>query len=95
MVCYSIVLGAAIVVHGLKNKMQSRLPHTIVLSILLWGGAIALVVDHLMNGELFLISENVLWDLLVGIGMTTAIFAIWGLYVIISKSLKKEHRYGV
>jgi len=94
MVCYSIVLGAAIVMQGLRKKVQNRLPQTMVLSILLWGGAIALVVDHFMNGELFLIGGNVLWDLMVGFGMTAAIFAIWGLYVVVRKSLKREHRYG-
>jgi hypothetical protein len=90
--CYTIVLGAALCMQGLRARIQNRIPHANVLSLLLWGGAIALVVDHLMNGELFLLSSNLLWDLFVGIGMTVAIFVIWGAYVVVKRALRKEHR---
>jgi hypothetical protein len=75
---------------GLRAKIQNRIPHANVLSLLLWGGAIALVVDHLMNGELFLLSSNLLWDMFVGIGMTVAILVIWGAYVVVKRTLRKE-----
>jgi len=92
MVCYTIVLGTAIVVQGLRNKIQKALPHANVLFLLLWGGAIALVVDHLLNGELFLISANVLWDILLGTAMTIAILTIWTLYVIVSTCLSRAYK---
>ena len=44
-----------------------------------------------MNGELFLISSNLLWDLFVGIGMTVAIFVVWGAYVVVKRALRREH----
>jgi hypothetical protein len=86
------VLGAAICMQGLRTKINRRIPHANILSLLLWGGTIALVVDHFMNGELFLLSSNFLWDIFVGIGMTVAIIAIWGAYVIIKRALKKKQR---
>ncbi|MCK5548563.1 MAG: hypothetical protein KAI64_06085 [Thermoplasmata archaeon] len=92
MVCYSIVLGAAIVMHGLRNKVRNSVPHTNVLSLLLWGGSIALVIDHLFNGELFLLGGNLAWDLLLGIAMTLGIFIIWALYVAVSRSASRPLR---
>jgi len=55
------------------------------LNLLLAGGAIFGVVDHLCNGEIFLIGENVLLDLLLGVVITTAIVLIWDMLVIIDK----------
>jgi hypothetical protein len=43
-----------------------------------------------MNGELFLLSSNLLWDMFVGIGMTVAILVIWGAYVVVKRTLRKE-----
>jgi hypothetical protein len=79
-------------VQGLRSKMSGALPEGRILSILLWGGSIALIVDHLVNGELLLFSGNLLWDLTVGCAMTGAIFLVWGLYVGIGRSLAKASR---
>jgi len=94
MVCYSVVLGAAIIAQGLKGKIENRVPHTNVLSLMLWGGSIALIIDHFVNGELFILSGNLLWDLLVGSAMALGIILIWALYVAVRKSLKREHKLG-
>ncbi len=93
MVCYSIVLGAAICMQGFRHRVQNRLPHTNVLSLMLWGGSIALLLDHFMNGELFLLS-GFAWELLVGFVMVLGILTVWGMYVVLSKTLNKprEHR---
>lgn len=87
MACYLIVLLAATLVQGTRMKVHGLLPEGRILSLLLWGASAALVVDHLLNGELFLFSGNILWDLLVGCAMTGAIFLVWGAYVGISKAL--------
>jgi hypothetical protein len=95
MVCYSIVLGAAIAVHSRRNRMSDMLPQIGVLSLLLWGGATALIIDHFLNGELFMIGGDILWDLFVGVAMTAIIFVIWSIYVMVKKSYGNEHQFGV
>lgn len=42
-----------------------------------YGGAIFGVIDHLWNGELFLVSENWVKDLLLGVVIAAAILAGW------------------
>jgi hypothetical protein len=49
------------------------------LNLLLYGGAIFGFVDHLWHGELFLIGETSVMDLMLGITITVAIFAGWGI----------------
>ena len=46
---------------------------------MLYGGALFGVVDHLWHGELFLIGEAPLMDLLLGGTITAAIFGGWGI----------------
>ncbi len=55
------------------------------LTLLFWGGALFGVIDHLLNGELFLVSENVAWDLLLGAIITLAILLAWGGVVALSR----------
>jgi len=55
------------------------------LNLLLAGGTIFGVVDHLWNGEIFLIGENVLLNLLLGVVITTVIVLIRDMLVIIDK----------
>ncbi|MGB2661894.1 MAG: hypothetical protein WBD04_05880, partial [Candidatus Omnitrophota bacterium] len=54
------------------------------LNLLFYGASIFGVIDHLWNGELFLISGNTAKDLLLGVVITAAIFAGWIL------SIRKE-----
>ena len=44
---------------------------------MLAGGGVFGVVDHLWNGELFLVGANRLWDLALGVAITLAIVAAW------------------
>lgn len=50
------------------------------------GGAIFGIVDHLWNGELFLISEEPMMDILLGVTITISIFVVWALIVAIDKA---------
>ena len=84
--CFLILLASAIGLHGVKGKVKARFPEVGLLLLLLWGGAIALIVDHIWNGELILISPNLLWDLLLGVAMTLAIVAIWSIYVVVTRA---------
>lgn len=78
MVCYTIPLVAAIissVVWGSKR----RGPAGWWLNLLLYGGALFGLVDHLWHGELFLLGEAPLMDLLLGATITAVIFGGWGI----------------
>lgn len=55
------------------------------LALLFCGGALFGVIDHLWNGELFLISENIVSDLLLGVAIVAVILAVWGATVVWSK----------
>ncbi len=78
MVCYTIPLVAAIissVVWGSKR----RGPAGWWLNLLLYGGALFGLVDHLWHGELFLLGKAPLMDLLLGATITAVIFGGWGI----------------
>ncbi len=48
-------------------------------------GALFGVIDHWWNGELFLVSENLGSDLLLGVAITITILVVWGIMVVVSK----------
>lgn len=87
MVCYSIPVAAAII-HFVSRKKITRLQnnvHHLWLNLLLAGGAIFGLVDHLWNGELFLIGEAPLMDLLLGVAITVMIFVVWLIFTSLNK----------
>jgi hypothetical protein len=57
-----------------KKKKDPRIGR---LNLMLYGASMFGVIDHLWNRELFLISENVAKDLLLGVVITAAIFGGW------------------
>lgn len=79
--CYVGPLSGAIIASILWKRTKSH--KMFWLNLLFWGGALFGVIAHLLNGELFLISEDVFRDLLIGGVITGAILAAWGglLYV--------------
>jgi len=91
MVCYAIPTVAAIIHHATRKNVASMKTsiHHLWLTLLLLGGAIFGLVDHLWNGELFLIGENIVFDLLLGVVITIATIAVWAIIVIIDKKSNK------
>ncbi|MGQ9622248.1 MAG: hypothetical protein ACUVTO_02175 [Candidatus Caldatribacteriaceae bacterium] len=73
--CYVGPLSGAIVASFLWKKTKSI--KVFWLTLLFWGGALFGVIDHLLNGELFLISENIAWDLLLGAIITVSTLLAW------------------
>jgi hypothetical protein len=49
------------------------------------GGVTMLIVDHLWNGELFLIGPNVIKDLISGVIMSAVVLSIWILMIVYEK----------
>ena len=88
MVCYTVPAVAAIVHYGLRKTKSSWKKSTsqLWLSLLLSGGAIFGIVDHLWNGELFLFGENLILDLLLGVTITFTIIIAWFIVVNLKKT---------
>ena len=82
--CYAIPTVGAVVTSAIWSKTKSV--KVWWLNMLLWGGAIFGVIDHLWNGELFLISKNIVSDLMLGVVITAVIFVGWSITVVMSKS---------
>jgi len=92
MVCYTVPMAAAfahiIMRKNITNWKEST--HHLWLSFLLVGGAIFGLVDHWWNGELFLIGENALMDIMLGITITIAIVVIWAVIYTLDKTRVKK-----
>ncbi len=50
-----------------------------------YGGAMFGVIDHLWNGELFLVSANTPKDLILGVLIVVTIILLWGMMLFLSK----------
>lgn len=84
--CYLIPLTSTVATFLYWRKKRDT--RTWYLFLMFFGGALFGVIDHLWNGELFLISENVVKDLILGVVITAAIFAFWkGLLFFAKKEL--------
>ena len=81
--CYTVPLAVSIIttIRGRQKKEPKLQP----LNLMLYGGTLFGVIDHLWNGELFLIGENIASDLLLGCTITGTIFGGWGVILGIAK----------
>ena len=88
MVCYAVPAVAALIHYASRKKVKALKlnVHHVWLSLLLTGGALFGIVDHLWNGELFLISKNIVSDLMLGVAITAVIFVGWSITVVMSKT---------
>ncbi len=82
--CYAVPVAGAVVTSFLwKRKKEVKLWW---LNLMFYGGALFGVIDHLWNGELFLISENLARDLLLGVVISLGIVGFWFMIVVLSKA---------
>lgn len=82
--CYAVPVAGAVVTSFLwKRKKEVKLWW---LNLMFYGGALFGVIDHLWNGELFLISENLVRDLLLGVAISLGIVGFWFMIVVLSKA---------
>ncbi len=88
LVCYAVPLSAALLLHGARKsgRVQGAKFHR--LNLLLSGGAVFGVVDHLWNGELLLFGPNLGADLALGFVITAAIAGFWAASEMLSPSLQ-------
>ena len=83
MVCYAVPTIATII--GLIRQRKRKYTHGNKLNLMLLGGVLFGVIDHLWNGELFLISENWIMDLALGFTITGGILGSWGIIISMPK----------
>lgn len=82
--CYTVpTLGAIVTTVAWSRTKSVKLWW---LNLLFWGGALFGVIDHLWNGELFLISDNIVKDLMLGVTISAVILVSWGIMVVASKT---------
>ena len=81
--CYTVPVVAAITATFIW-KIKKTLKFW-WLALMFYGGSLFGVIDHLWNGELFLISENWLKDLGLGAVITTGITLIWAILLFLAK----------
>jgi hypothetical protein len=89
MVCYTIPLATGVIFalrRRLKNKKDKE---GFWLNLMFLGASLFGVIDHLWNGELFLIGENVISDIFLGVTITLSVFVAWGLMVNKDKLMRK------
>jgi len=89
--CYTVPTLGAIVTSALWGKTKNI--KILWLNLLFCGGALFGIIDHLWNGELFLISKNIVSDLMLGVTITAAIIVCWGIMVVISKTSPTLSQY--
>lgn len=88
LVCYIIPLTAAAVVFLTRRVSRKARDSTRVfwLNLMLVGAAVALVVDHVWNNELFLVGKNIASDLALGVAMTAFVAIAWAIVAIVEAS---------
>ena len=90
--CYAVPTVAAIIHKVLRTK-KTKLkhdPHQKSLNLLFMGGAIFGIIDHLWNGELFMLGKNPVSDIMLGITITAVIYVAWKVMVIRGNMSVKE-----
>ena len=80
--CFLVPLTQAVVttVYRLCTKQNDTFVgrNLRTLELMLWGGSIMLVVDHIINGEFF--AWNPMELLTVGLPMSVAVTVIWAIF---------------
>lgn len=82
--CYTIPVAGAIVTSIIRHKKKDVKIWR--LNLMFLGGAIFGVVDHLWNRELFLVSENLFADLLLGVVISAIIIVFWRLTLLFGRA---------
>jgi len=80
-VCYAVPTTVAVLSILFRRRYNLHTKYAQWFTLLFSGGAVFGVVDHLWNGELFLIGGNIVSDLLLGFTITATLFVVWGITV--------------
>lgn len=75
--CHSVPLVASIITTAIWFKKRS--PEVWHLNLMLYGACLFGVIDHLWNGEFFMVPANLGKDLSLGVVITAAVLGVWAL----------------
>ena len=97
MVCYIVPTIATVIQFIRRGNKKDQ--HNYWLNLMFLGAAFFGIIDHLWNGELFLISQNWVMDLALGFTITGGIIGGWGLIIsapkIMDSMRRFSHRLGI
>lgn len=85
MVCYAVPTTVAVLSILYRGKHSLHTKYAQWFTLLFSGGAVFGIVDHLWNGELFLIGDNIVSDILLGFAITAALSVVWLAAVCVDK----------
>lgn len=88
--CYIVPIITLIFLTIIRKGLKIKEPEKGWLFLLLLGASIFGFVDHLWNGEIFLIGENPIKDIALGVVITISVFGVWRLITYIYRTRKKE-----
>lgn len=91
--CYTVPLVAGITTTLMWKKDKSV--QMWWLNLMFYGGGLFGVIDHLWNGELFLISKDWVKDLALGVVITAVIFLAWKIILALAKKNFSLNAYVV
>lgn len=81
--CYAVPVAGTVVASVLWGRTKSV--ETLWLTLMFLGASLFGVIDHLWNGELFLISGDLLKDLLLGVVISMFVTLFWAGAIIYGK----------
>ncbi|MBN2102334.1 MAG: hypothetical protein JW716_05690 [Candidatus Aenigmarchaeota archaeon] len=81
MVCYIVPLAALFGSFFGQKIKGIKSVHGHWLNLMLLGASVFGGIDHMWNGELFMMGANIMTDLALGFTITTGVFASWGIVV--------------
>lgn len=89
--CYLGPTTAAVVTTFMwKSRKTSKL---FWLMLMFYGGSLFGIIDHLWNGELFLVSENWAKDVILGVVITAGIILAWAGILALAKRRPSLNTY--
>jgi len=97
MACFVAPATVAIVTTAVKEKVPEKY-HVEWLLSMLYGGVLMLIIEHIAHKEVvpyfpfFTAGWSEMWPeiLRIGVPMTIAIFAVWGIMVLVANFLPKS-----
>ncbi len=81
MVCYAVPLVATVITYLGRRVKHRKDVNFFWLNLMFLGGALFGGIDHLWNGELFLMGPNFMMDIALGFTITGGIIASWSLII--------------
>ena len=82
--CYTVPIAAAVTTTLIWRKNRSL--QIWWLMLMFYCGSLFGFVDHLWNGELFLISKDWVKDMVLGVVITAVIFLAWKIILALAKN---------